>query len=50
MSDDSTPLQDAATQVHEMFMAFFEAGFTREEALAIVLTQLAKAVPPGGAA
>lgn len=42
MSDgeDVTPLQAAAIGIHESFTAYVEAGFTRDEALRIVLTQM----------
>lgn len=35
-----TPLQAAAYGIHEGFIAYVTAGFTRDEALKIVLTQM----------
>lgn len=37
MSDDTTPLADAASQMHELFMAYVTAGFSRLEALQLVI-------------
>lgn len=34
---DMSALMQGAIASHEMFMAYVEAGFTREEALAIVI-------------
>lgn len=38
--EDLTPLQEAAIGIHEGFLAYVRAGFTRDEALKIVLTQM----------
>lgn len=35
-----TPLTQAAGQMHELFMAYVEAGFTREEALQLLIGML----------
>ena len=32
-----TPLNEMANQTHEMFLAYIEAGFTRFEALQIII-------------
>lgn len=36
-ANDMTALMQAAIATHEMFMAYVQAGFTREEALQIVI-------------
>jgi len=38
--DLPTTVQAAAIQTHEIFQSLVNAGFTREEALAILLSQL----------
>lgn len=38
--ENLTPLQAAACGIHEGFLAYVTAGFTRDEALKIVLTQM----------
>jgi hypothetical protein len=40
-----TQLQQGAAQVHEMFVAYVNAGFTRDEALRIVIAMVANAAP-----
>lgn len=37
-----TQLEQMAAMMHEVFMAFVEAGFTRDEALKIVMMNLAQ--------
>ena len=34
---DFTPMAEMATGLHELFMSYVDAGFTRPEALSIVL-------------
>lgn len=36
-ASDMTALMQGAVVLHEMFMSYVEVGFTREEALAIVI-------------
>lgn len=43
MNDDTTPLLTAAIAVHEGFTAYVQAGFTRDEALQLVIAQLGMA-------
>jgi hypothetical protein len=40
MNEDFTPLGMAAITVHELFISLVNAGFTRDEALKIVISQL----------
>ncbi len=35
--DDLTPLAEGATTAHELFISYVNAGFTRAEALQIIL-------------
>ena len=46
MNDPSTPLRDAAVVMHEMLLAYVDAGFTREEAMRLILQHVQKAAPP----
>jgi hypothetical protein len=49
MSDDAPvfpPMMQAAVAIHEAFLAYVEAGFTRDEALRIVVTQMSWFRPP----
>lgn len=41
-----TQMQQGAAATHEMFTAYVDAGFTREEAMQIVLTMIINAQPP----
>lgn len=41
--DALTPLQMAATQAHEHFLAFTSAGFTEDQALRLVALQIGEA-------
>lgn len=43
-NDALTPLQQSAAALHENFMAHVMAGFTRAEALEIVLTILTESM------
>jgi hypothetical protein len=38
--DPFSPLMNAAVQMHEMVLQFVQAGFTRKEAIHIMLTSL----------
>ena len=38
--DPITLLQASAAQMHELFIAFVDAGFTREEALMLLIASL----------
>jgi len=38
--DPMSALAESVTQQHEMFMAYVEAGFTRPEALKIIIAML----------
>lgn len=40
-ANDMTVLMQGAIATHEMFMAYVQAGFTREEALQLVIGVLA---------
>lgn len=40
-----TQMQQGAAVAHEMFMAYVEAGFTREEALQLTATLIVNAQP-----
>lgn len=40
--DTMTPLQEAATTLHEMYASLTEAGFTETQALALVAQVLAR--------
>ena len=40
-----TQLQQGAAGVHEMFVAYVNAGFTRDEALRIVIAMITNATP-----
>lgn len=42
--DPLSPLMVGATALHENFMSFLQAGFTRDEALKIVLTLLTETI------
>jgi hypothetical protein len=49
MSDDASvfpPMMQAAVAIHEAFLAYVDAGFTRDEALRIVVTQMSWFRPP----
>lgn len=41
-----TALAEGATSTHEMFMAYVTAGFTRAEALQIVIAIVTSFIPP----
>jgi hypothetical protein len=41
-----TQMQQGAAAAHEMFMAYIEAGFTRQEALQLTLALIVNAQPP----
>jgi len=43
-----TPLMDAAIAIHEMFITYMAAGFSRKEALYLVAEQIKAAPPPEG--
>ena len=43
-NDPMTELQTAVAQQHELFVSYIEAGFTREEALAIIKTIVVEAM------
>lgn len=44
--DPMTQLQQAATQVHELFLAYVAAGFTEPQALQLVCSTIAAYVRP----
>jgi hypothetical protein len=46
--DPLSALAAAAAQMHELFLAWVGAGFTRAEALQMIIAVLTKAQPPGG--
>ena len=41
---DTTPIQDGAATLHEVFMAYVRAGFRREEALELVKVSVTQAM------
>lgn len=43
-----TPLMDAAIAIHEMFITYMAAGFSRKVALYLVAEQIKGAPPPEG--
>ena len=40
MSEPTTPLGEAAVSMHELFIEYIRAGFTRTEALQLVVAQV----------
>jgi hypothetical protein len=42
---DLTPMAEGATATHELFMAYVHAGFTREEALQLVISMMTAYAP-----
>lgn len=47
--DPFTQLAEGAAQAHELFIAYVDAGFTRAEALQILLSIIAMAIAKGPA-
>lgn len=46
--DPFTPMAAAASQMHEMFLAYVEAGFTRDEALRLIIGIITAGIPKQG--
>jgi hypothetical protein len=40
-----TPMAEGAAATHELFMAYVQAGFTREEALQLVISMITASAP-----
>jgi hypothetical protein len=48
MNDPFSTMEEGAMQLHELFSSYVKAGFTREEALQLVLAIVSSAAGRGG--